>query len=210
MNTEDFLQKYSPLLKRHWLPLLLATFGLIFLGYGVISLIGQSSGSKEIVFESGENASSSAKLQSQEITVDVEGAVVKPGVYSLKEDARIQDALIASGGLSAQADRNWVAAKVNLAQKIKDGAKIYIPLIGQDQNKINSLTGTGGMQGSSENSIDINSASQQELDSLPGVGAVTSQKIINGRPYEVIDDLLNKKIVGSKVFEQIKDKIAAN
>ncbi|MDO8658853.1 MAG: ComEA family DNA-binding protein [Candidatus Levybacteria bacterium] len=210
MNTEDFLQKYSPLLKRHWLPLLLGAFGLIFLGYGLISLIGSSNGSEDIVFESGENASSSAKLQSQEITVDVEGAVVKPGVYTLKEDARIQDALIASGGLSGQADRNWVAAKINLAQKIKDGAKIYIPLIGQSQDKTNLFAGTGEMQGNIENSIDINSASQQELDSLPGVGVVTAQKIINGRPYDTIDDLLNKKIVGSKVFEQIKDKIAAN
>ena len=69
-------------------------------------------------------------------------------------------------------------------------------------------TGTTSTTGSIANSqININAASEQELDSLPGIGPIYAQKIINGRPYSSIDELLSKKIVGSKVFEEIKEKI---
>jgi len=57
--------------------------------------------------------------------------------------------------------------------------------------------------------VNINSASVHELDGLPGIGEVTADKIINNRPYERIEALVEKKIVGQKVFEQIKEKIVA-
>ncbi|MBI2075011.1 MAG: ComEA family DNA-binding protein [Candidatus Levybacteria bacterium] len=209
MDFHSLVEKYGSLIKQHWLPLVLGFLGLIFFVYGLISFFGGSAvGEKDIVFEKS-NENSAADLK-QEIIVDVEGAVVKQGVYKLSANARIQDALVAAGGLSAQADRQWAAKSLNLAVKLTDGAKIYVPAVGEgikSTTGITSITG-GGQTGDISTLININTASEQELDSLPGVGAVTAQKITNNRPYGSIDELLTKKIVGSKVFEQIKGKIS--
>jgi competence protein ComEA len=130
---------------------------------------------------------------------------VKPGVYKLSQDARMQDAFISCGGLSSSADRNWVAKNINLAVKLTDGAKIYIPKLGEQTSSSSSYSSGVALTSSL---ININSASEQELDSLSGVGPATATKIINSRPYGSINDLLDKKIVGSKVFQTIKDKIS--
>jgi len=213
MDLQGFIKKY-PFLKRHWLPITLGFFGLIFLGYGLIVLFGSSDSAKDVVFEPQDasvlsSESSSATSQLRQLVVDVEGAVLKSGVHYVSSDSRLQDALIAAGGLSSDADRDWVTKNLNLAVKLTDGAKIYIPRIGEDVKGTTPLRqGFAGQAGStSSDQININTASEQSLDSLPGIGPVTAQKIINGRPYSSIDELLSKKIVGSKVFEQIKEKI---
>ena len=94
-----------------------------------------------------------------------------------------------------------------MATKLADGAKIFIPSVGE------AVNGGSALNSSSEGIIvgaliNINTSSQSQLESLPGIGPVTAQKIIAGRPYGSIEELLSKKIVGSKVFGQIKDKIA--
>lgn len=212
MNTEELISKYSPLLKRYILPLSLGALGMIFFIYGLIGLFWDNKpASEDVVFESssGEKESTEAKT----ILVDIEGAVVRPGVYSLSLDARIQDALVSAGGLSSVADREFVSKRLNLATKLTDGAKIYIPLEGEAESIPTSLGLRGASAGSTEltstsGQININSASQSQLEALPGIGPVTAQKIIGGRPYGSVDELLNKKIVGSKVFSQIKDKVS--
>lgn len=193
---------YKPLLKQHWPPILLGLAGLIFLGYGLIAFLGSSDSSNGVVFEPQQASGSAVSNQDGNIVVDVEGAVVKPGVYHLPFDSRIWDALVASGGLSANADRNWVARSLNLALKLKDGSKIYIPQEGDNQSVATNISGD-----SVDHQININTASQQGLESLAGIGPVTAQKIIDGRPYNVIEDLLTKKIVSEKVFEKIKERI---
>jgi competence protein ComEA len=133
------------------------------------------------------------------IIVDVAGAVEKPGVYKLPNNSRTADALISAGGLSAAADREAVSKTINLAQKLTDGSKIYIPSI----NESNSFN-----QSNKSNLININFASLLELDSLEGVGPVTAQKIIDNRPYQNISDLVTKKVLGKAMFEKIKDKLS--
>lgn len=206
MDFQLLLEKYRPLLSQYWLPITLALFGLMFLVYGLMVLLGGFSSSKDIVFEAGGEATESAKVK--EIIVDVSGAVLKPGVYRLPFDARVQDALVAAGGLSEAADRGWVAKNLNLALKLKDGTKIYIPSSGESTTR-SASSGQASTTGSTGGTglININTASEGELDSLPGIGPITAQKIINARPFDSVEDLLNKKIVGSKVFEQIKEKI---
>lgn len=202
MDRDELVAKYLPILKKNWLTVSLGTLGLTFFIYGLIGFLGGShSTSNEIIFESANTSSPSSQLNHSQIVVDIEGALVRPGVYKLSLDARIQDALIASGGLSSDADRNWVEKNLNLAAKLADGAKIYIPRIGE------SNVGSMGVAEIVGGGININTASEQELDSLPGIGPVTAQKIISQRPYSSIDDLLTKKIVSSKVFKQIKEKI---
>lgn len=212
----DFSALFSRILEiqpRNRLALLLGSLGLILFVLGLIWSInpfsrvspwgGQPQEVEFIAAESTAEASSSA----QKLVIDVSGAVLKPGVYSLKEDARIQDALIAAGGLSEDADRQYISKAVNLAAKITDGAKIYIPSKDESITSTTGITGSSVL-GSSSSLININSATSSQLDKLPGIGAVTAQKIIEGRPYSSIDELKTKKIVGSKVYEQIKEKIS--
>ncbi len=206
MDTEEIINKYLPLVKRHWLPLVVGLAGLILLGYGLIGLGASSSNSDDVVLE--KTDSSEDPNRETNLVVDVEGAVVSPGVYNLPKDSRVKDALVASGGISAEADRIWVSKNLNLALKIVDGTKIYIPFQGESQNSPamsdnsnnKSNIGTSG-------SININSASEKELDSLPGIGPVTAQKIIGNRPYQSLEELVSKKAITSNVLDGIKDKI---
>lgn len=137
-----------------------------------------------------------------EIWVDVQGGVVRPGVYSLREGDRVKDALIAAGGLGGQADREAVAKYINLAEKIKDGTKLYIPVLGESEQENRE---DGQVQGLSDRRVNINTATKSELDQLKGVGEARAQTIIEGRPYQTIDEV--KKVLPSNVYEQIKDMI---
>jgi competence protein ComEA len=206
MDIEELINRYLPLVKRHLFPLAVGFVGLMLLGYGLIGLGASSSGSNDVIFEKADSSQGSS--QSANLVVDVEGAVVSPGVYNLPRESRIKDALVASGGVSAQADRIWVSKNLNLALKIIDGAKIYIPFEGEKQSSP-SLSGSTGDNSAigTAGSININSASEKELDGLPGVGPVTAQKIIDNRPYQTLEELVSKKAVSSKVLDSIKDKI---
>ncbi len=187
-------------IRKYPLIAIFAIGGLIFFVLGLISLLASNRVDQGIIFED-YTASSSATLKG--ILVDVEGAVVKPGVYRITGDARIKDAFIAAGGLAENADRSFVSKNINLAQKLTDGAKVYVP----DKNQ-NAKVKSQNYQGGDVNTqININTASLGELDGLPGVGAVTAQKIIDNRPYTSIDELVNKKAVSKSVFEKIKEKI---
>ena len=203
--------KFSPLARKYWPALVTAGLGLIFFIYGLIGFLGNSKTSN-IIFEkslSSPNLSNSASESSTLIAVDIEGEVISPGVYKLRENSIIQDVLMISQGLSESADREYVAKNINLAAKLYDGAKIYIPRIGEnDINNENTISGNKDDNPMAQtNLININTASAESLDTLPGVGPVTAQKIINSRPYANPEEILSKKAVSSRVFEQIKDKI---
>ena len=181
----------------------IALVGLILVGVGVFwwKTGGNESDRVEILSASSEaTASSQAK-----IVVDVEGAVGKSGVYEMDPGARIDEALQAAGGITTDADTKWIEMNLNRAGKLTDGMKIYIP----SKNDQIPMTKT---QTSSNNQIskviNINTASQGELESLPGIGPVTAGKIIGGRLYGNTSELLSRKIVGQKVFDQIKDLIS--
>lgn len=137
------------------------------------------------------------------ILVDVGGAVSKPGIYELSSVARVNDALVAGGGLVAEADRDWVSQNLNLAAKLKDGDKVYVPWKGSIEDSPSLRKGESSL----EERININTATLAELDQLWGVGPVTVQKIIDNRPYAKVEELLEKKIVKGNVYDAIKDKI---
>ncbi|HEX8965607.1 MAG TPA: ComEA family DNA-binding protein [Patescibacteria group bacterium] len=139
------------------------------------------------------------------IIVDVEGAVFKSGAYTIPENSRVQDALIAAGGISVDADQKYFEQKINLAAKLVDGAKIYIPRTGESILDSGAETATVGQQ---QTPININTASLAVLDSLPGIGQTLAQRIIDSRPYQAIEDLVTKKVLGQKVFDKIKDQLS--
>lgn len=214
MDQQSLFDKYKPLLKQNWIPIILGFLGVIFFAYGLIYLLTSNNSSSDIVLETGNQATESAKpvATGKEIYADIEGAVAKPGVYKLPQDSRIQDVLIAAGGLSSEADRSWVAKNLNLALRLNDGAKIYVPKTGEASSvllKNSGSTGNTGSVGASGGTdlVNINTASESELDALSGIGPVTAQKIIDNRPYNSIEEMVSKKAVTQKVFDKIKEKL---
>jgi len=198
-SIKDFVANYK-------ISLFFGLFGLILVCFGAYLLM-QNPSSKDDSIKITQDEDKKAK-----IFVDVEGAVLKPGVYELKDKSRVKDALIAAGGLSQSADRSWVAKNLNLAAKISDGAKIYVPKKSEQTPASTTLgistpDSTSGIQ-TSQGKININTASLSQLDTLSGVGPVTAQKIIDNRPYNSIDELVIKKAVWKSTFEKIKDKIS--
>ncbi len=144
------------------------------------------------------------KTSQSSISVDIEGAVRKPGLYNFEKNARLKDLIAKAGGLSDSADKYYFAKNFNLASLLKDQEKIYIP--SSTESEISTVTNQS--RESSNGLISINNGSREELDSLSGVGATTIDKIIAGRPYQNIDELLSKKILKSGVYENVKDQLS--
>lgn len=197
--------------KKNWVVLALFGGGLIFLSLGLIQMLGANQ--TKVKFEKGIGVAGAATgSESAKIKVDISGEVMRPGVYSLPAEARVQDALIAAGGLTSSANRNYVDRAINLAQKITDGAKIYIPAESSIPDSTGSNTansaGASSVVGDISSIVSINSGTESELDSLPGIGPVTAQKIIDGRPFGVLEDLVSKKVLGQKTFDKIKSLIS--
>lgn len=189
--TDSLYQKLWP----YRVPVIFFALGIIFLATAVFLFYQETIRGQSVVISNPYNSSNPPNPSV--IKADVEGAVVSPGVYELKVNSRIQDLLIKAGGLSIEADREYVSKNINLAQKLSDGAKIYIPSVGESSSNLSNLS----------HLININQASARDLESLPGVGPATSAKIISGRPYQTTEELISKKAVGKAVFEKIKDEI---
>lgn len=197
-DLESFLEKYK-------LPLILSLLGLIFIGVGllVVERFPSEESKMEVISPQGNLLKPLVLSESrQKIVTEIAGAVLKPGVYELTTENRVNDLLILGGGLSSQADRDWVAKNINLAQKLNDGVKVYIP--NQNEKRQEGEVKEIGLT----EKININTASLDQLDTLWGVGEVTARQIIEGRPYGSIEDLANKGVVKSSVWMKIKDKIS--
>jgi competence protein ComEA len=208
MDFEAIFAQWLPLLKKYWLPLLLGFAGLLLFIFGIIAVLGSMSKSSDVTFKSGTVANSSIVNSAPQnlIQVDIEGSVVAPGVYKVANNSIIKDALVAAGGLSEDADRAWIAKNLNMAAKLFDGAKVYIPKVGETEVPVADSSDQSAI--GSQTLTNINTAGSDALDALPGVGPATVAKITNGRPYTNINDLLDKKVVSAKVFDEIKDKIS--
>jgi competence protein ComEA len=214
MSMDEFKQLVFPIAREHAMPLVLGGLGLVCIILGIASLSGQQGSKQDIQFQSAsasENTAAPAAPKIKSIAIDIEGAVEKPGVYTLPDTSRIQDVLIAAGGLSANADRIKVSQGMNLAAKITDGGKVYIPFQGDTAGvQGGDTTGSNILGSQTSRMTNINTASLADLDNLPGIGQVTAQKIIDGRPYTSTDQLASKKIVKQSVWAKIKDQVTVN
>lgn len=176
--------------------------GLSFLGLILIvgGMFTSGLNQKPQEFPKESLVSNSAKV----ISVDVSGAVVKPGVYRLKEGDRIEEAIKQAGGFVENVNKEYIAKHLNMAQKLIDGTKIYVPLAGEE----GIAAGAANSSGNQVIRVNINSASQAELEALSGIGAATAGNIISGRPYEKVEDLLSRKIIkGKNTFDKLKDSL---
>ncbi|KKR93867.1 MAG: Competence protein CelA [Candidatus Roizmanbacteria bacterium GW2011_GWA1_41_13] len=198
-----YVYMYSQYLSQFRIPLILGSVGVIcFVIFVIISI---SDSQKKEQLENGieiiQKDAVEQNDQAQMIYIDIQGAVVEPGVYEMKQDSRIIDLLDKAGGYDQEADLNWIAKNINQAQKLEDGTKLYILFKGEQNLGNTSETDSSAL------SININTASTTELESLNGIGEKRAQQIIDGRPYSSIQELLEKGIVGEKTFEAIKDQI---
>ena len=152
------------------------------------------------------------------IVVDIAGAVNNPGVFSLPEGSRVNDAVEKAGGLAEKAD----TMNVNLAARLSDGDKVYIPKEQEKDQKNVQPAGiitsavSGGSSASAgaaaDGKVNINTANSEQLETLSGVGPATAKKIIdyreNSGSFKKIEDIKKVSGIGDKTFEKLKDKIS--
>lgn len=172
-------------------------------------LIESSNSSNNIDYSNNNNSNTS------NIVIYICGAVKENKVVTLKENSRICDAIDAAGGLTNDAD----LTTINLAYILEDGEKIYIPKKGEitpiEASTTNSQTSSNLNYSSSSqknNKININKATQTELETIPGIGPSTALKIINYREengnFKNIEDIKNVSGIGDSKYEKIKNYIS--
>jgi competence protein ComEA len=140
--------------------------------------------------------------------VDVKGAVENPGVYEVMLDERVIDVIEKAGGLKEGADET----KINFAGRVTDEMVLYIPLIGEEgENMIVSAGASSTSTSQGEGKININKATSDELQNLPGIGPSKAEAIISYREdsglFQTIDDLKLVTGIGDKTFEKLQDQI---
>ena len=143
------------------------------------------------------------------ITVYVSGEVNKPGLIQIDSNARVSDAITACGNFTPLADKN----AINLAQKLSDGTHIQVPTIKNSANTTSSTNNSSNSPNDKSNDlVNINTATKEELDTLPGVGPATAEKILNYRQehgnFQSIEDLKNVKGIGEAKFNKLQNKIS--
>jgi len=148
-----------------------------------------------------------------ELVIDVTGAVLRPGVYHLPLGARVGDAIKAAGGYGTRVDAGFAATQLNLAAALTDGQQVRVP--SRDDPATGAANGTGGTGGTGGNAaagsrVDLNRATEAELEALPGIGPSTAAKIIASRsatPFKAVQELRDRKLVGQKTFDGLKDLV---
>ncbi|MCA1569442.1 MAG: helix-hairpin-helix domain-containing protein [Chloroflexi bacterium] len=160
-------------------------------------------------------------VASTTIVVDVQGAVAEPGVRQLPAGSRIAEAIDAAGGYASDADLAAAAAGINLAQAMADGEQVRVPRIGESQ-----LAGgapapsgapvaggsaggasAGGGSGTGGGPVNLNTATPEQLEALPGIGPVTVQKIVAARqeqPFASLEDAVQRGVIHRGQLEDIQ------
>ena len=141
------------------------------------------------------------------IVIHISGAVPRPGVYALAQGSRVQDVISAAGGFLADADKTGI----NLARALEDGEQLDIPYLVGVSPVIGTELPIATIPASSYELVNINTATQADLESLPGIGPTTAQKIIQYReqngPFVTTQDIINVSGIGPGTYERIKDLI---
>ncbi|NLY42594.1 MAG: hypothetical protein GX066_01175 [Clostridiaceae bacterium] len=191
--------------------LFIACIGMVMLYYNKtetvqLSLKDAGELQKEMGYQPEVSQQEPEDKEPKKIMVHVKGQVRNPGVVVLDEGKRVWDAVKTAGGALDTADLN----AVSLALPLRDGQDVYIPAKGEVDNYSQMALAHGTMN-EKDSRININTADEDELMKLPGIGPATSKKIIDFREqnggFKKIEDIKNVPGIGDKKFEQIKDLI---
>ncbi|MFH1833631.1 MAG: ComEA family DNA-binding protein [bacterium] len=187
---------------------------------GVVSMRGGSSASADgITIVAGHTAagpggegglgsspSTTGTTQVQLIYVQVAGAVRRPGVYQVAPHARVFEVVLEAGGFTDDADQQGIA----LASRVTDGCRVYVPRVGESVPDMAASPGqpSGGDPGPVTGTVSLNSATLEQLDSLPGVGPATAREIIAYReaqgPFTSVDQLTDVPGIGPAKLEKLR------
>ncbi|HFI2447735.1 TPA: helix-hairpin-helix domain-containing protein [Streptococcus suis] len=212
----DTIKTYIEMLKEYkWQIALPAAAGLLLTTFLIFSQpaksdqtgltdfpqLEQTSSSSESV----EETSTEASKELSQLVVDVKGAVTEPGLYTLAAGARVNDAVKAAGGLTSQADPK----SINLAQKLSDEAVVYVASKDENISVVASTTASSAMsQEGNESKVNLNTATEADLQTISGIGAKRAADIIAYREanggFKSVDDLNNVSGIGDKTMESIR------
>ena len=177
------------------------------------ALPGRPGGSADPVLAAAPTASAGTRS----LVVDVQGAVVRPGIVHLPAGSRVADAIAAAGGYGPRVAAERLGAALNLAAVVRDGDQVVVP--SRDDPAGNRGGGGGGSgaagggasgAAAASGPLDLNRATATELDALPGIGPVTAAKIVAARgeqAFASVDDLKTRKILGAAAFDKIRDLV---
>ena len=153
------------------------------------------------------SGTSATGTPSARVVVDVVGAVRRPGLYRLESGSRIADAVARAGGATPKAD----LAQVNLAAPIADGEQVVVPKRGLPAGAPPAAGGSGGSGGTPAAPVQLSTATLEQLDSLPGIGPVTAQKILDYRTkhgaFSSVDELDAVPGIGPARLDQLRDLV---
>jgi competence protein ComEA len=143
-----------------------------------------------------------APEEKKTVTVEVSGAVEKPGVFELSGSSRVQEAILQAGGFSNKADLEFIHRRLNLASMLSDQGKIYIPFQGES-----SPESTSGKSSSlptpSATQKTINTATEKDLQEVSGIGEVRAKQIIAGQPYSSREDFLERSQLSATLANSV-------
>ncbi|HEL1694736.1 TPA: helix-hairpin-helix domain-containing protein [Streptococcus suis] len=209
----DTIKTYIEMLKEYkWQIALPAVAGLLMATFLIFSQPAKSDQTGLTDFPQTEQASSSQEQTEEtsteeseelsQLTVDVKGAVEKPGLYTLEAGARVNDAVEAAGGLTSQA--------INLAQKLSDEAVVYVASKDENISVVASTTASSAMspEEKSTSLVNLNTATEADLQTISGIGAKRAADIIAYREanggFKSVNDLNNVSGIGDKTMESIR------
>lgn len=219
---EDLIEKA----KQYKIALGLGLLGAIVAGF--ILLQGRDQGGTDVQQLTEQTSSSSSykdeksnkskeisqsETEDQLVTVDVKGAVKKPGVYQLQSNSRVHDALEKAGGLTDEADLK----SVNQAQKLSDEAVVYIAKVGENAVDVTTSTPASATSGTGQAKsalVNLNTATEADFQTISGIGQKRAQDIIayreaNGR-FKSVDELKNVSGIGAKTLEKLKEYVTVD
>jgi hypothetical protein len=222
MMIEDLIEKA----KQYKIALGLGLLGVIAAGF--ILLQGRDQGGTDVQQLTEQTSSSSsymneksnksneigqAETEDQLVTVDVKGAVKKPGVYQLQSNSRVHDALEKAGGLTDEADLK----SVNQAQKLSDEAVVYVAKVGENAVDVTASAPASATSGTNQTKsalVNLNTATEADFQTISGIGQKRAQDIIayreaNGR-FKSVDDLKNVSGIGAKTLEKLKEYVTVD
>ncbi|EGP66097.1 comEA protein [Streptococcus sp. oral taxon 056 str. F0418] len=217
---ENVLEK----IKQYKLALVIALIGLVIAGFMILQreqkqenniqqLMEQTSYSSSSTTEKSKQRSESDQGDKNEgmVTVDVKGAVKKPGVYQLKSSSRVHDALVKAGGMTDEADLK----SINQAQKLVDEAVVYVAKVGENVVDVTTNTSTSNATSQAKAGlVNLNTATEADFQTISGIGQKRAQDIIayreaNGK-FKSVDDLKNVTGIGAKTLEKLKEYVTVD